>query len=58
MNSTLRAALKRAYRWQGTPNDAATPTRRLHFKDAAAKTVLEWQRGEIIDPPKPNDAFA
>ena len=31
--------------------------RRLHFK-MLRETVLEWQRGEIMDPPEPYAAFA
>lgn len=48
--------LNARYRGQERPADLHTD-RRLHFK-TLRETVLEWQRGEIIDPPEPYAAFA
>ncbi len=48
--------LNARYRGQERPENLHTD-RRLHFK-MLRETVLEWQRGDIIDPPEPYDAFA
>lgn len=48
--------LNARYRGKERPNTLHTD-RTLHFK-TLRETVLEWQRGEIIDPPEPYEDFA
>ena len=48
--------LNARYRGKERPTDLHTD-RRLHFK-TLRETVLEWQKGEIADPPEPYATFA